>query len=383
MSAAGLVAALDLAVWVYLLLGHGGFWRITRNETPAREPATWPEVCAVIPARNEADILESTLPTLLASDYPGLLRVLLVDDRSEDMTGAVAARIGEKQDASHRLTVLAGHARPGWKGKVAAMQCGLDRVTDSGAPRYVLFTDADIAYDKAALKRLVALAEAKQCVLASLMVKLRCKSPAECWLIPAFVYFFRMLYPFARVNDRDSRAAGAAGGCMLVRYDALMRAGGLAPIRAALIDDCAMGKMMKREGAVWLGLTQEVHSLRKYPRFGDIRAMVARTAYDQLRYSPLALAGTLMGMFLVYLAPILLTFYSSGFPRLLGAASWVLMSATFLPMVRFYGRPKLAAAALPAIAACYAGFTCDSAVQYWRGRGGLWKGRIQASGART
>ncbi len=249
------------------------------------------------------------------------------------------------------------------------------------APRYLLLTDADIAYSNGVVRRLVARAEARGLVLTSLMVKLRCESLAERALIPAFVFFFQMLYPFAWVNRKENAMAGAAGGCMLVRADALEAAGGMEAIRASLIDDCALGRAMKRQGPIWLGLTDSVHSLRPYPGFGDIRRMVARSAYDQLNYSPLLLAGTVIGMTLTYLMPPLLAAWGTGLAQGAGALTWALMTAAFYPIVRFYKLPALWAAALPAIGGLYMLFTLDSALQHRRGRGGLWKGRVQARSA--
>jgi hopene-associated glycosyltransferase HpnB len=245
-------------------------------------------------------------------------------------------------------------------------------------PRYLLLTDADIAYESGAIRRLVARAEAGSLALTSLMVKLRCESLAERALIPAFVFFFQMLYPFAWTNRRDSAMAAAAGGCMLVRRDALEAAGGIEAIRSSLIDDCALGRSIKKQGPIWLGLTDSVHSLRPYPELGDIRRMVSRSAYDQLNYSPLLLAGTVAGMLLTYLLPPLFAIFGTGVAQAIGALTWGLMSLAFLPIVRFYRLSPLWAAALPVIAALYMVFTLDSAVQHWRGRGGLWKGRVQA-----
>jgi hopene-associated glycosyltransferase HpnB len=278
------------------------------------------------------------------------------------------------------LTVLSGNPLPaGWTGKLWAQQQGAGQARAlAKPPHYLLLTDADIAYDPGVVRRLVARAEARGLVLTSLMAKLRCESLAERALIPAFVFFFQMLYPFAWVNRKDSAMAGAAGGCMLVRADALEAAGGIEAIRSALIDDCALGRSLKRQGPVWLGLTDSVHSLRPYPGFGDIRSMVARSAYDQLNYSPLLLAGTVIGMTLIYLMPPLLAVLGTGIAQAAGAAAWALAIVAFYPIVRFYRLFPLWAVALPAIACFYMLFTLDSALQHWRGKGGLWKGRVQA-----
>jgi hopene-associated glycosyltransferase HpnB len=253
--------------------------------------------------------------------------------------------------------------------------------TAGGSAEYILFTDADIAYQAPdAVERLVRGSLARRTVLTSLMVKLRCDSRAERLLVPAFIFFFAKLFPFAWVNNALRRTAAAAGGCMLVRRDALAAAGGLETIRSALIDDCALGAALKRQGPVWLGLTQDVVSLRPYPAFNDIRRMVVRSAFAQLGYSTPQLVGAVAGMMVTYLLPPLLTVFATGPARLMGAAAWLAMAFAFLPTLRFYGRSPAWGLALPLIAAIYTGFTVESAVQHWRGRGGSWKGRFQAAG---
>jgi hopene-associated glycosyltransferase HpnB len=380
MSFVLIVAAASLAVWVYLIAAHGGFWRAAERDDRGQPapPETWPAVVAVIPARDEADTIGRTVGSLLAQDYPGRLGLVVVDDQSADATAGIAAQAAAAAQAADRLTVLSGQPRPaGWSGKVWAMHQGAACLAGA-PPRYVLFTDADIAYDRDALRRLVARAEANRLVLTSLMVKLNCESLAERAFIPAFVFFFQMLYPFRLVNRPGHRMAGAAGGCMLVRHDALQAAGGLAAIRGALIDDCALGRNLKAVGPIWLGLTLRVRSLRLYPRLHEIRCMVARTAYDQLRYSPLLLAATVAGLALTYLAPPLLALLAGGWAQLFGAVAWGLMALAFQPTLRLYRRSPLWGLALPAIALGYMAFTLDSAYQHARGRGGLWKGRVQA-----
>jgi hopene-associated glycosyltransferase HpnB len=259
------------------------------------------------------------------------------------------------------------------------MRQGLSEVeTGAAAPEFVLFSDADIAYEPHVLARLVAIARFRSSVLTSLMVKLRCESAAERWLVPAFVFFFQMLYPFAWVNDFGRRTAAAAGGCMLARRESLAAAGGLEALRGALIDDCALGARMKRNGPIWLGLTESVRSLRAYPTYADFGGMVARSAFAELRYSTLRLAGAVAGMALVYLAPPFFAAFSHGVARAAGAIAWGMMALSFAPTLRLYGRPQVSGIALPAIAAAYVAFTLSSAIQCWRGRGGHWKGRIQA-----
>ena len=246
-------------------------------------------------------------------------------------------------------------------------------------PDYLLFTDADIVYEPDVLTGLVARAQAGSLVLTSLMVKLRCESFAERLFVPAFIFFFQMLYPFAWVNDPRRATAGAAGGCMLVRRDVLRQSGGMAAIRDALIDDCALGKNLKSFGPIWLGLTERVRSIRAYPAVADIRRMVARTAYAQLRYSPLLLAGTVVGLALTYLAPVALTLFADGLAQYLGLVTWLMMAFAFRPTLRLYRMSALWGLALPVIAAIYMAFTLDSAYQHARGRGGMWKGRAQAN----
>ena len=374
-------ALLALAVWIYLLLARGGFWRSAERDDrdePQADPARWPGVVAVVPARNEADMVPRSVASLLDQDYPGAFSTILVDDNSDDGTFEAARELAAS--AAGRLAIIHGTPLPaGWTGKLWAVAQGVARAEALATPPdYLLLTDADIGYRPDALRGLVRRTEAGGLVLASLMAKLRCESFAERALIPAFIFFFQMLYPFAWVNRRDARTAAAAGGCMLVRREALARTGGIESIRGALIDDCALAARMKRQGPIWLGLTERVHSLRPYPRFGDIRRMVARSAYAQLRFSPWLLAATIAGLAFVYLAAPLITASGSGVARPVAAAAWALMAVAFRPTLRFYRLRALWAPILPAIAAVYLGFTLDSAIQHARGRGGLWKGRAQA-----
>lgn len=375
------LALLAFAIWAYLLLGRGGFWRCGERDdrdAPRADPLSWPRVVAVIPARNEAGMIAQSVGSLLTQDYRGTFSVVLVDDNSEDETLQIAQAMA--RNAAGRLAIVHGHALPaGWTGKLWALSQGVDRAcAASESPDYLLLTDADIAYDPGVLSDLVRRAESGGLAAVSLMAKLRCRSLAERVLIPAFIFFFQMLYPFAWVNRRHARTAAAAGGCILVRRSVLSRIGGIASIRDALIDDCTLAARLKREGPVWLGLTERVHSVRPYSAFGDIRRMVARSAYAQLRFSPWLLAATLMGMTLAYLAAPAVAIFGSGPTRWLAAAAWVLMGAAFWPTLRFYRMSPSWSASLPAIAAIYIGFTIDSAIQYHRGRGGMWKGRVQA-----
>jgi hopene-associated glycosyltransferase HpnB len=379
------LSLLVVAIWTYLVFGHGRFWlcgeRDDRDLPPM--PAVWPSLTVVIPARDEAETIGETIASLFAQDYPGRFRIVLVDDESQDGTGLVALDRAARAGAADRLTVLAGEPLPpGWTGKLWALHQGVAEALTPEPPDFVLLTDADITYGPAALQRLVARAVAGGYSLTSLMAKLRCRSRAECALIPAFIFFFQMLYPFPWVNRPALATAAAAGGCMLLRPQALAAAGGIAAIRGALIDDCALAAALKPHGPIWLGLTESVASIRPYERFEHIRRMVSRSAYAQLGYSPLLLAGTVAGMALVYLAAPLLAVFASGWPQLLGGLGWAMMALAFQPTLRFYGRSPLWGVALPLIALAYVAFTIDSAYQHGRGRGGLWKGRAQAEAAR-
>jgi hopene-associated glycosyltransferase HpnB len=378
------IAFASLLVWLYLIAFRGGFWRLTEREqdfAPVGAPApTHASVVAVVPARDEAEVIEASLGSLLGQRFSGRFGVILVDDQSGDGTADVARALAARLGAAERLSVLRTQGpSKGWTGKLNAMQQGFAHArTLPEAPDFVLFCDADIALEPDVLERLVKGALARKTTLASLMVKLRCESAAERWFVPAFVFFFQMLYPFAFVNDPGNPLAAAAGGVMLVRPDALVSAGGLAAIRGALIDDCALGALMKTQGPIWLGLASAAHSLRPYPRFKDIEAMVTRSAYAELRYSPLRLLGALAGMSVVYLAPPAIALFGD-FPASAAALlAFALMAFSYAPSLRFYGVSRAYAFALPLIAACYTWFTMESARRHWQGEGGAWKGRYQA-----
>ena len=376
-----------LAIWFYLVAARGGFWAAgpRDDDSPpwdgSSSGGSWPNVVAVVPARDEADCVGTAVASLLAQAYQGAFTVVLVDDQSRDGTAQVAREAAAAAGAADRLTVLSGRPLPaGWTGKLWAQQQGVELAENLAQPPvYLLFTDADIVYAPDALANLVARAQSGGTVLTSLMAKLRCKSFAERMFVPAFIFFFQMLYPFAWANNPRRATAAAAGGCMLVRRDALREAGGMAAIRDALIDDCALAKQLKARGPIWIGLTERVHSIRAYPEIADIRRMVSRTAYAQLRYSPLLLAGTVLGLAITYLAPVALAIFATGGPQFVGIFVWLLMAFAFKPTVRFYRLSGLWALALPAIAAMYMAFTIDSAYQHARGRGGMWKGRAQAN----
>ena len=366
-----LIALIALAIWGYLL--STGFWRTASRDTlaPQTQPTIWPSVVAVVPARNEAEVIAKSIGSLARQDYEGAFSILLIDDNSDDGT-ADAARALE----SDRVRILSGAPlASGWTGKLWAVAQG---VAAAGTPAYLWLTDADIEHASDTLRTLVGIAEAGDRRLVSFMAKLRCDTAAERALIPAFVFFFQMLYPFGRVN-RPGGAGAAAGGCMLLRRDALEAVGGIAAIRAALIDDCAMGTAIKRQGPIWLGLTDRSRSIRPYDTSAPIAAMIARSAYAQLDYSPFKLLGTVWGLALVYFAPPVLALCAAGPAHWIGLATWLLMAASFQPILAFYRRSPLWGLALPAIAAFYAGCTLLSAWLHARGRGGMWKGRVQAA----
>lgn len=367
------LALLALAAWGFLLVARDGFWLARDTDAaPAPPPSRWPAVTAVVPARDEAAVIARSIGSLLAQDYPGVLRVVLVDDGSSDGTAAIAAAL----PGADRLAIVPGSPPPrGWTGKLWAVAAGTDAA--GATPDWLWLTDADIVHAPDTLTSLVARGEADGLAMASLMARLECESPAEKALIPAFVLFFQMLYPFARVNRPGSRMAAAAGGCMLVRRAALERAGGIAAIAHALIDDCAMGRLMKREGPIRLSLTRRSVSVRPYGGWGDIGAMIARSAYAQLGYSPWLLAGTLAGLALLFVVPPLALLWG-GTAAMAGLLGWAAMSLAHTPMLRFYRLSPWRAPLLPLIGLFYAGATLWSAVRHWQGRGGMWKGRAQA-----
>ena len=378
MMALLILGVVPLVIWAGLILAHGRFWTADQRDDRAvpPEPSAWPSVIAVVPARDEADVIAGSIGSLLAQDYPGEFRVILVDDSSSDGTADVARAEAQRLGRADRLEVLTGEPlAAGWTGKLWAVHQGT-QAAEAAAPKYLWLTDADIGHTPDNLRVLVARAEQGGLVLTSLMAQLHCKTFAERFLIPAFVFFFQMVYPFARVN-RPGPTAAAAGGVMLAEREALKAAGGIAAIRKALIDDCALGALMKQQGPIWLGLTHRATSLRPYETVGQIGRMVSRSAYAQLDYSVIKLIGVVLGMGLVYMAPIGALF-CGGALSLFGLATYLLMAFSLQPMLRFYRVSPLWGLALPAIGAAYTVFTVQSAVQMWRGRGGLWKGRAQA-----
>jgi hopene-associated glycosyltransferase HpnB len=374
------VSLMVLVIWLLLFFAWGNFWQIwefdsDRAQFPA--PPEWPRVTAVVPARNEAASIEAVIRAFAAQDYAGGFSVIVVDDHSDDGTARLAFRAATDTNSASRVRVIsAPHLIGGWTGKLWALHAG---VNESAAAEFYWFTDADVVHAPDTLRRLVSRAQAGSLDLTSLMVLLRAETFAESLLIPAFLYFFLMLYPPKWIADRNSRTAGAAGGCILLRQAALKRVGGLAAIRDEVIDDCALARAVKRSGGtIWMGLTRASRSLRSYEHFSQIRDVIARTAFTQLRYSPILLTGTLVAMILTFVLPLALTF--SGNIRVwpFALAAWCLMTASFLPTVTCYRLRAIWAPLLPLAALFYTYATCLSAARYWRGRGGQWKGRSQA-----
>jgi hopene-associated glycosyltransferase HpnB len=371
------------AASIGLLVFRGRFWdaRADRLRLPLGEGEA-PAVQAVVPARNEADVIERTLSSLVAQQYPGRLEIVVVDDRSEDGTGAVARATIARLGAGGRARVVEGRPRPpGWTGKVWALATGVAAARSSGSrPAYWWFSDADVEHDSQALSRLVATALEERRTLVSEMVELHCVSGWERLLIPAFVFFFRMLYPFAWVNDPRRATAGAAGGCLLLADDALVGIGGVERIAGELIDDCSLAAAVQNAGGgLWLSLSTRSRSVRPYDGLAGIWSMIARTAYTQLAYSPALLAGTVAAMVLVFVVPPLAAIAGALTRRwdvaLPGAIGWGALTIAYTPTLKLYRIPRLQALALPVAAALYTAMTIDSARRHARGRGGTWKGR--------
>lgn len=381
-SAAILIAAVSLACWIYLVFARGGFWRLRAFDDDNTEVVSlknWPRVVAVVPARNEAEAIERTVASLARQDYPGEFAIVIVDDHSEDGTAELARHAGAGCGALERFSIHSATPPPKeWTGKLWALNEGVTRAATE-APEFYWFTDADVAHAPDTLRRLVARAESGKLDLASLMVLLQARKLPERALIPAFLYFFLKLYPPRWIADAKERTAGAAGGCILLRRAALERIGGLAAIRGEVIDDCALARAVKKSGGrIRMGLTRASISLRGYKGFGEIRDMIARTAFTQLGYSAFVLFGTLAGMLFTYVAPIGVLFAHDLIARISGAVAWALMALTFLPTVRFYRLSPFWALPLPLAAFFYSNATWVSAMRYWLGRGGEWKGRAQA-----
>ena len=381
--------ALTLAVWAYLLLGRGKFWRLQKymatEDAMAARPSQLPAVGIVVPARNEAAMIGRSLESLLAQSYGGAIHVFVVDDGSTDGTAEVAIKAAmqaARQTGTRRTgTVIAGKPLPpGWTGKLWAVQQGVERAGEIH-PEFLLLTDADVVHGPETLAVLVSLAEAGGYDLVSFMVKLECQSLAERLLIPAFVFFFFKLYPPAWISDPGKSTAGAAGGCMLIRREALAKAGGIAAIRAEIIDDCALARAVKQSGGkLWLGLAPESQSIRSYRSFSEIARMISRTAFNQLGHSTALLVLATLAMTVTYLLPVGLLFADHAVSAICGGITWAAMMICYLPAVRAYKLNPLWGLTLPVAAIFYMVATLDSALSFWRGRGGEWKGRIQDPG---
>jgi hopene-associated glycosyltransferase HpnB len=361
------LAVLALLIWLYLLFAHGTFWQ-AGPVLPVAYPSATPSVAVVVPARDEAPLIEASLRSLLAQDYAGPLRVILTDDNSTDGTGRIARAIDDP-----RLTVITGAPRPaGWSGKLWAVSQGVAEADDA---ELILLTDADIVHEPAHLSALVSKIERYGLDLVSEMVKLTCESRAERALVPAFVFFFQLLYPFGWVNDGLKATAAAAGGTILIRQRALLRIGGIECVRGALIDDVALAVAVKKGGRIWLGHSDLARSVRPYPSVADIWRMIARTAFVQLRYSPALLVLTTLGMALTWLVPPALALFGHGTAFWCGLTAWLMLSASYLPTLRRFGRSPLWAPFLPLVAVFYMAATIGSAVNHYLGRGVAWKGR--------
>src|SRR5271156_3588549 len=378
---ATVIGAATVAIWVYLLFFRGGFWWLPYRRAPVAANVGGRSVVAVIPARDEAAVVGRAVASLLAQDYDGNFRIVVVDDQSSDGPAEAARGAALAAGASDRLTICRGKpVPPGWTGKLWAICQGVEAAR-SMRPDYFLLTDADIVHGSGNLRELVSRCEIEGYDLVSLMVRLHCRSLWERLLIPAFVFFFFKLYPPRWVADPARRTAGAAGGCMLIRAATLDRLGGIDGIRSEIIDDCALARRVKSVGKVWLGPAGHTTSIREYRSWRPIWDMVVRSAFAQLDYSAVMLALTLLMLILTYLAPPLLVLSSQPAAILCGGFAWPAMSIAFLPTLRAYGAPRSIALLLPLIALFYVAATVASAVLFWGGRGGYWKGLVQAPAA--
>jgi hopene-associated glycosyltransferase HpnB len=378
---ATILAGLSLLIWIVLTFFRGAYWQVRGFDGDMAiygAPPVWPRVVAVVPARNEAETVGRCVESLVGQNYPGEFQMVIVDDHSEDGTASLAHAAAQSRGAANRVMILdAADLEPGWTGKLWALQQGIGAT--GLAPDYYWFTDADIVHAPDTLSRLVARAEGQRLDLTSFMVLLQAKTVPERLLTPAFLYFFLMLYPPKWIGEPKARTAGAAGGCILLLRPALERVGGVPAIRGEVIDDCALARVVKQNGgAIWMGLTRKSVSLRGYKTFAEIRDLIARTAFTQLRYSSLFLIGAIAGLLLTYVVPVALSFHTAPIVWRMSLAAWALMTVSYLPTVRFYGLSPLWAPFLPLAAVFYLYATCLSAVRYWLGQGGQWKGRTQA-----
>lgn len=384
---------LNLIIWIYLLIFRGKFWLADQRllpilETEIEKIKYWPSISVIIPARNEAKLLRKTLKSLLHQDYPGNLKIILVDDNSRDNTANVAKYIALQNDYFTKLEVISAADLPrDWTGKLWAIHQGINHAKQQiPAPDYFLFTDADIEHNSTNIRQLIIKAEQENLALVSLMVKLQCKTLTEALMIPAFVFFFQKLYPFRWVNNPQNSTAAAAGGCILIRHQVLDEIGGIEIIKNALIDDCSLATAVKQKSTnkkIWLGLTSDTKSRRSYPDLFSIWTMVARTAFTQLNYSPLLLVATVIGMKLIYLVPslgiILGVIFSWWEIVAIAFLARILMFFAYLPIIRFYQLSPIYAMSLPTVALIYTLITIDSAWRHLQGRGGYWKGRTYSA----
>ena len=373
------LSAIPLAIWVYLFVARGYFWRVSEDNLGPKRLEDWPRVVAIVPARNEARTISEAVSSLAKQDYPGEFSIIVIDDHSEDGTAALAQQAANEFGASQRVKIhVASPLAPGWTGKLWALNEGIQLAANYSA-EFFWFTDADIEHAPDTLQRLVSRAEKESLDLLSLMVLLQAKTLPERLLIPPFLYFFLMLYPPRWIADPNASTAGAAGGCILLRRNVLAPIGGIASIRGEVIDDCALARAVKRRGGkIWMGLTRASVSLRSYGTFAEIRDLIARTAFTQLHYSFLLLIVSLIGLFATYLLPWIAFFILDDPGWLLASTAISIMTATYGATVRFYGLPWLWALTLPFAAVFYGYATFLSALRYWLGRGGQWKGRAQA-----
>ena len=374
-----LVAAIPLAIWIYLFLARGNFWQLREDDIYLQPLANRPRVVAIVPARNEAETIAQTVRSLAAQDYPGEFSIIIVDDHSEDGTAALAQKAANESRAPQRVKIhSAAQLPPGWTGKLWALNEGV-QVASGDKPDFLWFTDADIEHAPDTLHRLVLRAEKDALDLVSLMVLLQAKTLPERLLIPPFLYFFLMLYPPRWIADPNASTAGAAGGCILLRRNVLAPIGGIATIRGEVIDDCALARAVKKGGGrIWMGLTRASVSLRGYGTFAEIRNMIARTAFTQLNYSFGLLLVALVGLFVTFLLPWFSFFAGEDPAWFLASTAICLMTVTFGVTARFYTLPWPWALSLPFAAVYYGYATCVSAARYWLGRGAQWKGRVQA-----
>jgi hopene-associated glycosyltransferase HpnB len=392
---------LTLLIWTYLVFARGGFWRIYPAKPPLHLPgdASYESsisehacrIAVIIPARNEADVVDRVVRSLLQQSGQNAIHIFLVDDGSTDSTAQVARTAAMSFGQSGNLTVVPGRPLPaGWSGKLWALEQGVELARQTN-PDFFLFTDADIEHAPDSLSSLVAIALSGPYDLASFMVKLHCQSLAEKLLIPAFVYFFFKLYPPAWIANPRRVTAGAAGGCILIRPAALDKAGSIAAIRQEVIDDCSLAARVKQAGErLWLGASTTTCSIRPYGGFSEIGRMISRSAFSQLRHSTLLLLLSMVGMAATYLLPpalvlsgifggVLVGHHAGAAALVVGtpAAAWLLMIISYVPVLRLYRLSPLWALALPLAGIFYMVATFHSAVKYWSGRGGQWKGRIQ------